>query len=66
MGVVLVALLASAFFFLRKPKASKSPESGFSSDYNRSGKDIEGKDVMEAIFDYQANLFDELTLSMKY
>ena len=77
MGVILIVIIASAVYFIRRKKTginssgsrkydSKRDTFGSSAPNSKHESQISSapnSGVMEAIFDYQANLFDELTLS---
>ena len=68
MGVILVVIIASAVYFFKRPKKTnvgpiKQSKNNNTSRHDSFASSAVNNSQMEAIFDYQANLFDELTLS---
>ena len=64
LGVVLIVLIASAVYFFKRPKnKGNNRKIGSNTKHESFASSAVGGNQMEAIFDYQANLFDELTLS---
>jgi hypothetical protein len=60
-GVILVAILGAALFFMTK-RVPKQPPSSVPQEKMEPIVAVE--ETMEVIFEYQSNLFDELTLGM--
>jgi hypothetical protein len=67
LGLALVAVLASVLYFMTKKKTDDEMHPGdevIVKDGNRKSLIIgeENSETMECVFEYKANLFDELTL----
>jgi hypothetical protein len=78
-GAALIAIVGSAFFFMRKPSEEVGSRTAPTNEYYEDSAAGKGagvavamggapepskSDNMEVIFEYQANLFDELSLSI--